>query len=626
MLNGGGERGNRQLIFSLSGVMGIVYGDIGTSPIYSFRQALRAVGAERAFLEIEVLGIISLIFWALILVVTIKYVFFVLRADNEGEGGILSLMALARGAFKRHKSYVLWLGVLGASLFCGDAVITPAISVLSAVEGLEVVAPTFSFFIVPATIGILIILFAIQRFGSGRVALVFGPIMGLWFLALGGFGLYHIFDNISILRALSPFYGVAYIILQPFTAFIAVGAVFLAVTGAEALYADLGHFGRRPIILVWLGVVFPCLVLNYLGQGAFVLAHGGDVTNPFYQMLPGWALIPMIILATAATIIASQAVITGTYSLASQAVQLGILPRLEIFHTSEKALGQVYMPRVNFLLALTVIVLVVWFGKSDNLAAAYGISVTSNMLVTTLFLFLVMWRIWKWSLFLSVGLATVFFLLDGLFFVANVFKIYEGGWISVGIAGLIGLVMATWIRGSQQLSLKIRKLETPLPALLDDLQEKPPFILPGTGVFLTSDPYNVPASLINSLKHYQALHENNVFLTVVTAPIPRVSLVDRARISQFHERFMQVTLIFGYMERPNVPRSLAVCRKLGWDFDLATTSFFLSRRSIRLAPRSNLPTWQGKLFIALIKSASDATEYFQIPSTHVVEIGTQINV
>lgn len=620
------DHSKESFLLLLIGAIGVVYGDIGTSPIYAFREALRAGAGAHEIMRADIYGVISLIFWALALIVTIKYVVFVLRADNNGEGGILSLMALARTTFKRKGGWAIGIGILGASLFFGDAVITPAVSVLSAVEGMEVVAPELQPFVVPITLVILIALFAIQRFGTGKVAIVFGPVTLIWFLALGWFGLYHIFDDFTIFVALLPWYGIDYILNNPATSFAAVGAVFLAVTGAEALYADLGHFGRKPIVAAWLWIVFPCLVLNYLGQGAFILSHGKSVTNPFYQMLPQWSLIPMIVLATMSTVIASQAVITGAFSMARQAVQLNILPRLEILHTSEKNLGQIYMPRVNFLLAIIVILLVIGFEKSTNLAAAYGISVTGNMIVTTVLLFIVMTRIWKWSLPLCLMLMLAFLSVDLLFFSSNVVKIHAGGWVSVGLAICLVVIMWTWVRGSRHLFKKTRKGEVPIELIVEKMAENPPIIVPGTAVFLTGDPKSTPSALMHSLKHYKVLHENNVILTVNTASTPRVPSVDRARISQFNERFMQVTLTFGYMEQPNIPRALAICRKLGWKFDIMTTSFFVSRRSIKPAAKSDMPLWQDKFFIFLARTAADATEYFQIPTGRVVEIGTQITI
>lgn len=620
------DHSKESLRLLLLGAIGVVYGDIGTSPIYAFREALHAGAGQNAIMRGDIFGVISLIFWALVLIVTVKYVIFVLRADNNGEGGILSLMALTRSSFKRKGGWVLGIGVIGAALFFGDSVITPAMSVLSAVEGMEIVAPELEPFIVPITVVVLILLFSVQRYGTGRVAVVFGPVMLIWFLALGLFGLSRIFDDASILQALFPWYGVGYIANNPTTSFAAVGAVFLAVTGAEALYADLGHFGRKPIVAAWIWIVFPCLVLNYLGQGAFILSHGQAAANPFYQMLPSWALVPMIVLATFATVIASQSVITGAFSMARQAVQLNILPRLEILHTSEKTLGQIYMPRVNFILAVVVVVLVIGFGKSSNLAAAYGIAVTGNMLVTTTLLFFVMVRIWKWSLSICILLTLCFLIVDLLFFSANIIKVHDGGWASIGLACIVGIIMWTWIRGSRHLFKKTRKSEVPLDFIIEKMTEKPPIIVPGTAVFLTGDPKSVPNALMHSLKHYKVLHENNVILTVKTASTPRVPNADRARVSQYSERFMLVELTFGYMEQPNIPRALVICRRLGWKFDIMTTSFFVSRRSIKASSKPDMPRWQEKLFIKLARSAADATEYFQIPTGRVVEIGTQITV
>jgi len=610
----------------LLGAIGVVYGDIGTSPIYAFREALYAGAGKNAIIREDIFGILSLIFWALALVVMIKYVLFVLRADNKGEGGILSLMALVRSSFNKQEGWVLGIGVIGASLFFGDAVITPAVSVLSAVEGLEIMAPQLEAFVVPITVGVLVVLFAVQRFGTGRVAVVFGPVTLVWFLALGFFGFIHIFDDITILGTLEPWYAVRYILDNPAISFVVAGAVFLAVTGAEALYADLGHFGRRPIVADWFLIVFPCLVLNYLGQGAFILSHGQAVTNPFYQMLPEWALVPMIILATLATVIASQAVITGTFSVARQAVQLNILPRLEILHTSEKTPGQIYIPRINVILAVFVVTLVIGFGKSTNLAAAYGIAVTGNMLVTTLLLFIVMIRIWRWNSVLSVLLSLGFLAIDMLFFSANLLKIRDGGWVSIGLAIIICMIMWTWIKGSRHLFRKTHRHEVPFDFILEKISENPPPVIPGTAVFLTANPESVPMALMHSLKHYSVLHENNVILTVRTASMPRVPRGDRARVSQFNERFMLVVLTFGYMEQPNIPRSLAICRQLGWKFDIMTTSFFLSRRSVKPGFRSSMLRWQERLFISLVRGSSDATEYFQIPTERVVEIGTQIAI
>ncbi|TIX46345.1 MAG: potassium transporter Kup [Mesorhizobium sp.] len=606
------------------GALGVVYGDIGTSPIYAFREALHASSGPVA--RNDVLGVLSLIVWALTIIVTIKYVAFVLRADNKGEGGTLSLMSLARSAYPNGAKLILGIGLCGAALFFGDAIITPAISVLSAVEGLEVVTPTLETYVVPITLIILAMLFAVQRFGTGRVAAVFGPVTAVWFLAIGAAGVYHLLDDPSVLLAINPYYAVAYLANTPTGAFVTVGAVFLAVTGAEALYVDLGHFGRRPIVLAWFSVVFPCLLLNYFGQGAFVLANGGKPTNPFFQMLPDWALMPMVGLATAATVIASQAVISGAFSLTRQAVQLNMLPRLEILHTSERQSGQIYMPRVNMLLALVVMLLVVGFGESSKLASAYGISVTGNMLVTNILLYVVMTRIWKWPLGVAIALMAVFVFIDTGFFAANIVKVFEGGWASLAIAAVIVMTMWTWIRGTRYLFDKTRRNEIPLDSLAGNLLKRKPQLMSGTAVFLTSDPASAPTALMHSLKHYKVLHEQNVILSVVTAQQPVVPDSDRVKMETINELFMRVTLTFGYMEQPNIPRALAICRKQGWKFDIMTTSFFLSRRSLKASPNSGMPVWQDKLFIGLARTAADATEYFQIPTGRVVEIGTQVAI
>jgi KUP system potassium uptake protein len=608
------------------GALGVVYGDIGTSPIYAFREALHASTGGGVATRTDVLGVLSLIVWALTIIVTIKYVIFVLRADNGGEGGTLSLMALARRAYPRAGGAILAIGICGAALFFGDAIITPAISVLSAVEGLKVVTPALEEFILPITIVILAALFAVQRFGTGKVAIVFGPITAIWFLAIGFAGLMHIADDPTVLYAINPYFAVVYLQSAPDVAFITIGAIFLAVTGAEALYVDLGHFGRKPIVAAWVMIVFPCLLLNYFGQGAFVLAHGGAPQNPFFEMVPEWALLPMVMLATIATVIASQAVISGAFSLTRQAVQLSLLPRLEIQHTSEMQSGQIYMPRVNMLLAIGVMLLVVGFQESSSLAAAYGISVTGEMLATTILLFVVMRHKWKWPISAAIGATVVFGIVDTGFFLANAVKVLDGGWVSIGVACLMGLIMWTWVRGSRYLFEKTRKNEIPLDFLAETLMKKPPHLVPGTAVFLTSDPLSAPTAMMHSLKHYKVLHEQNVILSVVTASQPVVKEPDRVKIETVNDLFMRVTLTFGYMERPNIPRALAICRKLGWKFDIMTTSFFLSRRSLKASPTSGMPTWQDKLFIRLARTAADATEYFQIPTGRVVEVGTQVTI
>ncbi|WAX92754.1 potassium transporter Kup [Aminobacter sp. NyZ550] len=608
------------------GALGVVFGDIGTSPIYAFREALVASAGGQVASREDILGVLSLIIWALTIIVTVKYVMFVLRAHNRGEGGTLSLMALARRSLPKRSGIILALGMVGASLFYGDAVITPAISVLSAVEGMNVVTPAFQPYVVPLTLVILAALFSVQRFGTSGVAIVFGPITLVWFIAIGYSGVVHILDDPEILWAVNPIYIVNFLTNQPEVSFVTIGAIFLAVTGAEALYADLGHFGRRPIVLAWLCIVFPCLLLNYVGQGAFVLSHNGTVGHPFFEMNEGWMLIPMVVLATAATVIASQAVITGAYSLTRQAVQLNMLPRLEIQHTSETTLGQIYMPRVNLILALVVMLLVVGFGESSALASAYGISVTGNMLVTTLLLSVVMLRIWRWKAAVAIVATAIFGLIDIGFFASNIVKVFEGGWASLAVAFTIVTIMWTWVRGSRYLFDKTRKNEIPLNFLAENLGKKKPHLVQGTAVFLTSDPDSAPTALMHSLKHYKVLHEQNVILSVVTAQQPVVPDSERVKMEQVNDLFMRVKLKFGYMEQPNIPKALAICRKQGWKFDIMTTSFFLSRRSLKASPNSGMPLWQDRLFIGLARTAADATEYFQIPTGRVVEVGTQVSI
>ena len=609
------------------GCIGVVYGDIGTSPLYALRESVTAaVGAGQVATEQAVLGILSLIVWALILIVTVKYVFILLRADNRGEGGTLALMALARKALNGGGTIVVALGIVSAALFYGDAIITPALSVLSAVEGLKIVTPAFEPYVVPLAVAILLALFAVQSRGTASVARYFGPITLVWFAALAAAGIWHIAGNPAVLRAFDPSLGVSFLMANGLIGLLTLGAVFLVVTGAEALYADLGHFGRGPIRFAWLTVVLPALTLNYLGQGALVLADAKAIENPFFLLYPDWAILPMVFLATAATVIASQAVITGAFSITAQAIQLGLLPRLEIRHTSAAQFGQIFMPRVNTLLLAGVLLLVVLFRSSGSLAAAYGIAVTGTMVVTALIAFVVIWKVWRWS-WLAAGLLILPFLfVDLTFLSANLLKVHDGGWVPLALGATIMALMYTWRRGSSALFAKTRKLETPLAALVASLERKPPLGVPGTAVFLTGDPDSAPTALLHSLKHYKVLHEKNVVLTVEYAPTPRVADAERVRMDVLGERFLRIVLRFGFMEQPNVPKALAIARKQGWAFDIMSTSFFLSRRSLRESAVSIMPRWQDRLFIRLARSASDATDYFQIPTGRVVEIGTQVAV
>src|SRR5881227_3969544 len=564
------------------GSIGVVYGDIGTSPLYAMRESvLAAVGAGNPASEPVVLGILSLVIWALLIVVTAKYVLLLLHADNNGEGGTLALMALAQRGLGRAGASIILLGIISGALFYGDAVITPALSVLSAIEGLKIVTPAFDSYVVPITALILISLFVVQSRGTAKIAALFGPITLIWFITLASAGIWHVAQNPIVLTAINPLHGIEFLIAHRLVGFLTLGAVFLVVTGSEALYADLGHFGRRPIQAAWLFVALPALTINYLGQGALILADPKNIENPFFLLYPEWALLPMVALATAATVIASQAVITGAYSLTEQAIQLGLLPRFEIRHTSQEQYGQIYMPRINFFLVLGVLLLVLMFRSSSALASAYGIAVTGTMVVTGMMAFVVIWKVWNWSPLAAAALIAPFLFIDLTFLAANLLKVFEGGWVPLALGGVVMLLMYTWRRGSRLLFEKSRKLEFPLADLVAMLEKRPPQRVPGTAVFLTSDPTSAPTALMHSLKHYKVLHEKNVILTIETAPTPRIDPAERVRMEQLSATFSRVTLRFGFMESPNVPKALAIARKLGWQFDIMSTSFFLSRRALK---------------------------------------------
>ncbi len=608
------------------GSVGVVYGDIGTSPLYAFRVAVVAAVETGPVTRDIVLGVLSLILWALIVVVAIKYVLLLLRADNNGEGGTLSLTALATRARGRRTALVFLLGVIGASMFLGDAVITPAISVLSAVEGLKLVTPAFDHYVVPFTIAILFGLFAGQSRGTARVASFFAPVMVIWFIAIAAAGLLHIRDDPGVLAAINPIYAVAFLYGHGDIGLVTLGLVFLVVTGGEALYADLGHFGRLPIQIAWFGLVLPALLLNYFGQGAKVLADPAAIENPFYRLVPDMLLLPMVALATAATVIASQAVITGAYSLVHQAIQLGLLPRLAILHTSASQAGQIYIPRVTGALLIGVLLLVGLFRTSSALASAYGIAVATTMVVDGVLAFIVIWKLWHWPLWRVVAVVAPLVFVDVVFFSANLIKLLEGAWVPILFGTSMVLLILTWRRGTNILAQKTRRTEVPLDTLLANLEKHPPHIVPGTAVFLTSQPEFAPTALLHNLKHNKVLHEHNVILTIITTDTPRVTEGERVKMTVRSPRFSLVALKFGYMESPNVPKALAVARKHGWQFDIMSTSFFLSRRALKPAVRSGMPRWQDRLFIGLAKSASDATDFFQIPTGRVVEVGTQVTV
>jgi KUP system potassium uptake protein len=609
--------------------IGVVYGDIGTSPLYAFRESIgHVVRQNGAATATEIIGVISLMLWALILVVTLKYAIILLRLDNRGEGGTLSLMALVQRSLGKRTPLILLIGLAGAGLFYGDAMLTPAISVLSAVEGLAVL-PGLSGraepFIMPVTLGILIALFLVQRRGSGAVGAWFGPICILWFTVLGGLGLLHLGNNLTVLAAFNPLNAAGFLINHPALGFVVLGSVFLTVTGAEALYADMGHFGRKPISAAWLWLVFPALTLNYLGQGAMVIANPGTIGNPFFLMAPeGWRPA-VLILATAATVIASQAVISGTYSLTQQAIQLGLLPRMRIMQTSARHFGQIYMPQVNYLLMIGVLFMTFSFGSSSALGSAYGVSVIGAMLTSSLLAIFAIWKVSKRPLWVAIAVMMPFIILEIIFAGSNLLKLFSGGLVPLIIAAGFILIMWTWVRGSALLHEQTRR-DVSLEQLLATLEISPPRRVRGTAIFLTADPQAAPGALLHNLKHNQVLHERIILLSIRTAPTPRAAEAERIKIEAVRPDIHIVTLTFGFMETPNVIRGLTAARERGLAFDIMTTSFFLSRRALVPTEKSGMPRWQDLLFIFLARNAAGATEFFHIPSARVVELGAQVAV
>ncbi|HEY5107543.1 MAG TPA: potassium transporter Kup [Caulobacteraceae bacterium] len=635
-----GTRGGSRRRFGglMLGSMGVVFGDIGTSPLYAFKTAIGqasrgAVGQE------EILGVVSLILWALIIVVTIKYVIFLMRADNRGEGGILGLMALAQSAVGKRTELILVLGVLGAALFYGDAIITPAISVLSAVEGLKTV-PALTDTVTPSVeiaiaLVLLVGLFLVQSRGTAKVAAWFGPICLVWFVAIAALGVMHIPADPGILRAFDPTRGLVFLARHGVIGMFVLGSVSLTITGAEALYADMGHFGRGPIRAAWIFVVFPALAINYLGQGAFALqfiasgAHQAAAAtdqNWFFLMVPAVLRVPMVVLGVAATIIASQAVISGAYSLSSQAMQLGLLPRLNIRRTSETLAGQIYLPTINMLLMIGVILLVGIFKNSDALANAYGLSVTGTMAATTALAIIVVRHLWKWSWLKTALLIAPLWAVDLAFLAANSLKLLSGGWMPVAIAAGVVVVVATWMRGSDIITRKARRDRIPLADFLASLERRPRFQVPGTAVYLTAEPDLAPSALLHNLKHNGVLHENNVLVTVRTTDVPRVAAATRGRFERLNDAFFRATLEFGYMETPDVPAAMSHLLDTGLSFDPMTTSYFLGRRTIVPGNRQGLRRFQDLLFIALARNSADPSDVFAIPPGRVVEMGVQVAV
>jgi len=610
----------------LVGCIGIVYGDIGTSPLYAMREAATRV-SDGGIQPHELFGVLSLILWALIIVVTLKYVVILMRADNRGEGGILSLMSLAQKVMGRKGKLIFFAGIIGAALFYGDAAITPAISVLSAVEGFKLVTPAFDNYVLPMALIILCGIFYVQRKGTGKVAAFFGPIMVTWFGVMGFIGLLWVIKNPSVLACFNPYYALKFMaehgILQTLHV---LGSVFLAVTGAEALYADLGHFGRRPIQRAWLWFVFPCLALNYLGQCALLLARPESIENPFFLLVPEWALLPLVCLATLATIIACQAVITGAFSLTRQAIQLGLLPRMEIRHTSAMQEGQIYIPQMNTLLLYAVLFITILFGSSSALASAYGIAVSGTMIVTTLMTFIVVARVWKKGLLLAFLITSPFLVIEVVFTVSNMLKVFDGGFVPLIMSAFVVLLITTWVAGSRYLFRRAHRQSLPMTELLERLDRNPPHIAEGTAIFLTSDPHTVPEALVQNLRHNQVIHENNIILTVIVAPIPKIPETGRLIVEQLSSRLLRVVVSYGYMETPDVTRALFQARKYGVDVDVEHATFFLSRRKIVSDPRRGLPGWQDKIYIAMSRSAVAATDFYKIPHSHVVEMGIQLAV
>lgn len=621
------SHGSRKAL--ILGAIGVVFGDIGTSPLYTMHETFLPAHGLKPH-PATVLGILSLITWSLIIVVAIKYVSLVMRADNKGEGGIMALMTLAQraaGKSVRVRRIIMLMALLGAALFFGDGVITPSISVLSAVEGLEVAAPSLSHWVVPITVLVLLGLFWLQRHGTAKVGAVFGPVMVLWFLSLAVIGISNIIQAPGVLRALNPWYAYEFFYTHRETSVLALGSVVLCVTGAEALYTDMGHFGRFPIRTAWFGFVMPALLINYFGQGGLILAHPDAIANPFYYSVPGWALYPMIALATASTVIASQAVISGAFTVTRQAIQLGFLPRMQVVHTSREAIGQIYLPWVNRALMVTVIATVIGFGSSNALAGAYGIAVTGTMAIDTVLTMIVARRMWQWNRAAVMITATVLLTVDLSYFGANTLKIPDGGWFPLVLGLALFTVMTTWRRGRELVVREIKQGGLALAPFIENMTEHPPLRVPGTAVFLTADQNAVPHALLHNLKHNKVLHERNVLLTVAILETPVADAEERIHISPLGGDFYGLELRFGFAEDPNIPLSLSQCPREGLGFDLMDTTFFLSRESIVAdTRRPGMALWRDKLFAFMARNALPATAFFQIPGNRLIELGAQVEI
>jgi KUP system potassium uptake protein len=623
----GQASGQKQMTPLVIGAMGVVFGDIGTSPLYTLRQCFSGQHGL-PLTQANILGILSVIVWALTIVVTLKYVTLIMRADNRGEGGIMALTALVSSGLTNPQArwWLVGLGIFGAAMFYGDGMITPAISVLSAVEGLEVVTPGLTSYVVPVTLVILVALFSIQRQGTARVGVFFGPVMCLWFLTLTVLGVIQIVRQPAVLQALSPTYAIGFLFGNPLAAFLSLGAVVLAVTGTEALYADMGHFGVRPIRRAWLWFVLPALVINYFGQGALLIHDSSAISNPFYLLAPDWALLPLVVLATCAAVIASQAVISGAFSLTRQAIQMGYCPRLTITHTSNRQIGQIYVPFINWTLLGAVMLLVAGFRTSSNLAAAYGIAVTLAMLIDSLLIYIVLTRLWKWNKLGALCIAIPLLLIDTAFLASNALKILDGGWFPIVIGAIVFTLLTTWKRGRSILHSRLEEETMPIDAFIESIAAAPPARVPGTAVFLTNTQGRVPHALLHNLKHNKVLHERVVLLTIKTREIPVVELADRVHIDNLGANFEQIEAYFGFTEDQDVPELLDECARCGHPFDLMDTSFFVSRETLIPSAVPGMALWRERLFVSMSKNATKASEYFNVPTNRVVELGAQIEL
>ena len=622
-----GKDSRSYMVRLVVGAIGVVYGDIGTSPLYALRECFHGSHAVTATRD-NILGILSLIFWALMFMVSFKYLGFVMRANNKGEGGILSLLSLATSkspASPRRSSLLLWCGVFGAALLYGDGMITPAITVLSGVEGLEVATPVFKPFIIPITVAILIGMFSFQFIGTGRVGSIFGPIMCIWFVAISVLGIYGLLQAPGVLAAINPFYGAKFLIQTSREGFVVLGAVFLSVTGAEALYADMGHFGIRPIRRAWFYMVFPALLLNYFGQGALLLQNP-DAANPFYLLAPRWAIYPLVLLATLAAVIASQALIAGAYSITMQAIQLGYVPRMEIRHTSSVERGQIYLPQINTLLMLACVGLVLEFRNSSNLAAAYGIAVTLTMMMTSILFSYAARRVWGWSRWKVALLFVIFVVPEAVFFSANALKITHGGWFPLVVAIMIFTLMTTWKTGRGLIRQRLQNSYLPFDLFLQDLKGNPPNRVAGTAVFLAGNPNGTPVALLHNLKHNKVLHKRVIVLTMVTDEVPHVEPAKRLEVTELTEGLYRIVGHFGFMEEPNVPKLLELCGERGIEYRPMETTFFLSRETIIASPKHGMMIWREKLFAIMSRNAQSATAFFGLPANRVVELGIQVEM